>query len=99
MSFNNSSTRNARRNRNKKVLWFNPPYSQNVETNFHKLFIKLVRKYFHKNNKYHKILNLNTLGLSSCCTTNFGNIIKQHNSKQMTTTTPSVIADQNQTAH
>ena len=72
---------NARRNRNRKVIWFNPPYCQNVKTNIGKLFIKLLRKHFPKNNKYHKIFNLNTLKLSYCCTTNVGNIIKQHNSK------------------
>ena len=84
MPFNNSSTRNAPRNRKRKVLWFNPPYSQNVKTNIGKLFLKLVRKYFHKNSKYHKIFNRNTLKLSSCCTINFGNIIW---AKQMATTT------------
>ena len=79
MSYNNSNTQNARRNRNRKVIWFNPPYSQNVKTNIGKLFIKLVRKHFSKNSKYHMILNLNTLKLS--CTINVGNIINQHNSK------------------
>ena len=48
MSYN-SNTQNARRNRNRKVIWFNPPYSQNVKTNIGKLFIKLVRKHFPKN--------------------------------------------------
>ena len=37
---------NARRNGNKKVIWFNPPYSLNVKTNIGKIFLKLVRKYF-----------------------------------------------------
>ena len=79
MSHNNSNTQNARRNRNRKLIWFNLSYSQNVKTNIGKLFIKLVRKHFSKNSKYHMILNLNTLKLS--CTINVGNIIKQHNSK------------------
>ena len=83
--FNNSNTWNARRNRkNRKVIWFNPPYSQNEKTNFGKLFIKLVRKQFPKNNKYRLIFNLITLKLSYCCTINVGNIIKQHNSKVLT---------------
>ena len=81
MSYSNSNTQNSRRNRNRKVIWFKPPYSQNVKTNIRKLFVKLVRKHFPKNNKYHKIFNLNTLKLSYCCTTNVGNIIKQHNSE------------------
>ena len=67
MSYNNSNTHNARRNRNRKVIWFNPPYSQNVKTNIGKLFTKLVRKQFRNNIKYHKIFNLNILKLSYCC--------------------------------
>ena len=66
MSYNKSITQNSQRNRNRKVIWFNPPYSQNVKTNIGKLFIKLVRKHFPKNSKYHKIFNLNTLKLSFC---------------------------------
>ena len=37
---------NARRNGNKKVIWFNPPHSLNVKTNIGKIFLKLVRKIF-----------------------------------------------------
>ena len=79
MPFNNRNTQNARRNSNRKVIWFNPPYSQNMKNNIGKLFIKPVRKHFPKNNKYHKIFNLNTSNLSYCCTTNVGNIINQYN--------------------
>ena len=90
MSYNNSNTPNARINRNRKVIWFNPPYSQNVKTNIGKLFIKLMRKHFRKNSKYHKIFNLNTLKLSYCLTTNVGNIIKQHNSKVLIKTNDNI---------
>ena len=44
MSFNNSNTQNARRNRNRKVRWFYPSYSQNVKANISKLFVKLCTK-------------------------------------------------------
>ena len=81
LSYNNSNTRNGRRNRNRKVIWFNSPYSQNVKTTIGKLFINLLRKHFPTNNKYHKIFNLNTLKLYYCCTTNVRNLIKQYNSK------------------
>ena len=57
-----------------------------MKANIGKLFIKLVRKHFPKNSKYHKIFNLNTLKLSYCCTTNVWNIIKQHNSKVLSKT-------------
>ena len=90
MSYNNSNTQNARRNRNRKVIWFNSPYSQNVKTNIGKLFIKLVRKHFPKNSKCHKISNLNTLKLSYCRTTSAWNIIKQHNSKVLNETNDNI---------
>ena len=64
-SFNNGNIQTPWRNRNRKVIRFNP----------------LVWKHFSKNNKYHKILNWNTLKLSYYCTTNIRNIIKQCNSK------------------
>ena len=75
MSYNNN-TQNARRNRNRKAIWFNPSYSQNAKANIGKLFIKPARKYFPKNNKCYTIFNLNTLKLSYFCTTNLGNTIK-----------------------
>ena len=102
MSYNNSNFQNARRNRNRKVIWCNSPYRQNVKTNIGKFFIKLVRKHFLKNSKYHKIFNLNTLKLSYCCTTNVGNIIKQHNSKVLNKTNGNInrkCNSQNPTAH
>ena len=78
---NISNNQSAQRNTNINVIWFKPPYSQNVNTNVGKLFIKPVRKHFPKKNKYHKIFNLNTLKLIYCSSRNFVNIIKQHDSK------------------
>ena len=57
MTFNYGNTQNAQRNSNRKVMWFKPPYSQNGKTNIGELFIKIVRKYFPKNNKHHEIFN------------------------------------------
>ena len=54
---------NARRNRNRKVTWFNPPYSLNVKRNISKVFLKLVRKHFHRSHKLSKIFNLNSIKL------------------------------------
>ena len=60
--------------------------TQNVKTNISKVFIKLVKKHFLKSNKYNQLFNLNTLRPSYCCTTNVGNIIKQHNCKVLSKT-------------
>ena len=70
---------NARRNRNRKVIWFNPPYSLNVKTNIGKVFLKLVRKHFPRSHKLSKIFNLNTIKISYSSMPNVKNLIKQHN--------------------
>ena len=54
----------ARRSRNRKVIWFNPPYSLNGNTNIGKAFQKLVRKHFPRSHKLSKIFNLNTIRIS-----------------------------------
>ena len=72
---------NARRNRNRKVIWFNPPYSLNVKTNIGKIFLKLGRKNFPRSHKLGKIFNLNTMKISYSSMPNVKNLIKQHNSK------------------
>ena len=71
----------SNRNRNRKIIWFNPPFSQNVKTNIGKTFIKLVKKHFPKHHKLSKIFNTNTLKLSYVCLKNMSSIIKQHNTK------------------
>ena len=65
-------------NRCRKIIWFNSPYSQNVETNIGKRFFKLVLKNFPKNHRFKKTFNLNTLNLPKA---NLQSLIKQHNSK------------------
>ena len=78
MKYETSENTN-KRNRQRKILWFHPPFSQSMKTNFEKIFLKLIRKHFPRHHKLHKILNTNTLKLSYCCTKNISNIIKQHN--------------------
>ena len=58
------SVENARRNRNRKVIWFNPPHGLNVKANISKVFLKPVRKHFPLSNKLSKIFNLNTIKIS-----------------------------------
>ena len=72
---------NARQNRNREVIWFNPPYSLNVKTNIGKIFLKLGRKNFLRSHKLGKIFNLNTIKISYSSMPNVKNLIKQHNSK------------------
>ena len=51
MTYDNRQT--ERRNRNRKVMWFNPPYSMNVKTNVGKEFLKnCFKKHFKRTHKY-----------------------------------------------
>lgn len=74
-------TLNRRRNRNRKVLWYNPPFSMNVETNVAKKFLSLINKHFPRNHKYHKIFNRNCVKVSYSCMDSMSKILKSHNAK------------------
>ena len=71
------------KNRQRNITWFNPPYSQNVETKVGKCFLQLIDKHFPKSNPLHKIFNRNTLKLSYSCMRNVKTIISSHNKAQM----------------
>ena len=49
------TAQNSRKNRHRNVIWFNPPYSMNVQTNIGREFLNLVNKHFPKNHRYSKI--------------------------------------------
>ena len=72
-----------RRNRKRKVIWFNPPYSANVKTNIGKEFLKLLRTHFHKKHAFHCIYNKHSVKLSYSCTKNVSSIINGHNRRTL----------------
>ena len=86
MSYAQTEVKNSR-NRSRNIIWFNPPFSQNVKTNIGKLFLKLVKKHFPKHHRLHKIFNPNTVKLSYSCMSNMSNFIKQHNSNILSSPT------------
>ena len=71
--------RNNRRNRSRNIIWYNPPFSQNVKSNIAKTFLQLVDKHFPKNHKLSKIFNRNNVKISYSCLPNISTIIKSHN--------------------
>ena len=76
-----TSYENNNRNSNRKILWFNAPFNQNVKTNICKIFIKLIKKRFPKDYKLYKIFGTNTTKLSYSCMPNMSSVLKQHNQK------------------
>ena len=79
LKFNKPKSKNKKRRRN--IIWFNPPFNNNVKTSIGKEFIKIIEKKFPPENKLNKILNTKTLKISYSCTMNMEGIIQTHNKK------------------
>ena len=71
----------SKRNRARRVTWFNPPYSKNVITRVGQKFLKLIDKHFPVGSKLRKVFNRNTVKVSYSCMPSMGCIIKQHNAR------------------
>ena len=70
-----------KKRRRRAIIWFNPPYNDNVKTNIGKKFFKILHKNFPPGHELHKILNKNTIKLSYSCMQNVQRIIKSINQK------------------
>ena len=68
-----------KRNRRRKTIWYNPPYSVNVKTNVGKKFLCLLRTHFHPNHRLYPIFNTKTVKVSYCCMRSVSSIISGHN--------------------
>ena len=78
---NNSAGSNNKKKRSRKIVWFNPPFSNEVATNLTKLFNSLIKKHFKPGTLMGKLFNKNNLKLSYSCCQNIGSIINKHNRK------------------
>ena len=74
-----TENRRNRRKRQRKIIWFNPPFSRNVASNIGRRFLCLVQKHFPRGSKLHKIFNYNTLKVSYSCMSNMRAVIRRHN--------------------
>ena len=74
-----------KKKRKRKVVWYNPPFHEQMKTDIGRQFLKLIDKHFGKKRKdnLHKIFNRKTVKISYSCTPNFGTLIKQHNNRIM----------------
>ena len=65
-----------RRNRQRNIILYNPPFSKNVKTNISRTFLNLISKHFPKQHKYHSLFNKNNVKVSYSCMDNMKSIIK-----------------------
>ena len=75
-------------NRQRNIIWFNPPYSRIVSTNIGKSFLQLISKHFPPGHKFRKLFNRNNIKISYACRPNVGSIINAHNRKILGEKTP-----------
>ena len=71
------------KNRKRKIMWFNPPFSKTVDSDITKMFNAILIKCFPKDNILHKAFNKNNVKISYSCTPNIAQIISSHNKKVM----------------
>ena len=69
------------RKRSRKVIYFHPPFSQTVETNVGKEFLRLLDLHFPEHDPLHKIFNRNTVKVSYGCLPSIQASINAHNKR------------------
>ena len=72
-----------KRNHKRNIIWFNPPFSENVSTKIDKYFLNVLNKHFSKNHHFHKFFNRNGVKVSYSCTKNMKTIISNHNKNSL----------------
>ena len=70
-----------KKNRKRHVIYFNPPWSNNVTTNVGRIFLEAVDECFPKSGPLGQLFNRNTLKISYRTTPNLKQIIAKHNRK------------------
>ena len=68
-----------KKQRKRKILWYNPPFDLQVKTNIARKFLNLIDIHFPKKHKLHKIINRNTVKVSYSCMPNVASHISTHN--------------------
>lgn len=80
LKFNPAPQRRPNQERRRRnVIWFNPPFNRNVQTNIGRAFINLIDKCFPTGHKLRKVFNRNTVKLSYSCTPSMKQVIDGHN--------------------
>ena len=74
-----SKQENKNKNRQRNVIWFNPPYSKSSTTRKGQSFLQLIDAHFPKNRTFNKIFNRNKVKVSCSCMQNIKGIMNNHN--------------------
>ena len=64
-----------------KIVWFDTPFSKNVEINIGKVFFDLIRANFPKEHVFNPLINKNNVKISYSCLPNLTRMIAKENGK------------------
>ena len=70
-----------KKSRQRRVIYFNPPWNAAVETDVGRLFLGLLDKHFPSDHRLHKFINRHNTKLSYCTTKNIKAHVSAHNKK------------------
>jgi len=73
--------RTKKRRRNRKVIYFNPPWDDSIRTNIGANFLRLVDKHFARGSNFSHIFNRQKLKVSYSNMPNLKRLISGHNNK------------------
>ena len=76
-----------KRQRRQKVIWFTPPFSNQVRGNIGRKFLQLLDSHFYPGHPLSKLFNRKTIKISYSTLPNIGQIISAHNRKILSNTT------------
>ena len=79
LNYQDEPKQTKKRNRKRKVTYYQPPFCNSVKTNLGRLFLNLIRRIFVNNYPLHKIFNSKTIKLSYSCLSNIKNQINSIN--------------------
>ena len=85
---NDGGNRSRRARKRHDIIWFNPPFSEEVRTKVGAKYLKLINKHFPKTSPLHKLFNRNTCKISYKTTPNLKRIIAAHNAKLLRESEP-----------
>ena len=81
LQFTTREPQGRRKNRQRNIIWYNPPFSKDVKTKVAEEFLKLIDRHFPQRHKYRKIFNRNNVKVSYSSMPNMNSIISGHNKK------------------
>ena len=76
---NTSTVANNTKNRERKIILFNPPFILNFSTNIGKISLNLLGKHFPKTHRLNKLFNRNNVKVSYSSLPNLKSVINGHN--------------------